>query len=74
LAIVRSNQVGDYALPTYSNVLYLKARGAKSFGIFKITGWEQELMNIDHVASAPSVDQPAAHGAKLCNSFVPIAH
>jgi len=60
LAIVRSNQVGDYALPTYSNVLYLKARGIKSFGRFKITGWEQELMNIDQLASASSVDQPAA--------------
>ncbi|WP_245320036.1 NAD(P)-dependent oxidoreductase [Bradyrhizobium sp. LMTR 3] len=74
LAIVRSNQVGDYALPTYSNVLYLKARGIKSFGIFKITGWEQELMNIDHVAPAPSVDQPAAHGAESCSTFVHIAH
>jgi nucleoside-diphosphate-sugar epimerase len=60
LAIVRSNQVGDYALPTYSNVLYLKARGTKSFGRFKITGWEQELMNIDQLASASSVDRPAA--------------
>jgi nucleoside-diphosphate-sugar epimerase len=60
LEIVRSNQVGDYALPTYSNVLYLKARGIKSFGIFKITGWEQELMNIDHVASTSSFDQPVA--------------
>jgi nucleoside-diphosphate-sugar epimerase len=60
LQIVRSDQVGDYALPTYSNVLYLKARGIKSFGIFKITGWEQELMNIDHVASTSSFDQPAA--------------
>jgi nucleoside-diphosphate-sugar epimerase len=74
LEIVRSNQIGDYALPTYSNVLYLKARGAKSFGIFKITGWEQDLMNIDHVASASSVDQPAAYGAESCNTFVHIAH
>lgn len=51
VALVRSNQVGDYLLPTYSNVLYLKARGATSFGIFKITGWEQELMNIDRIVS-----------------------
>jgi len=52
LAIVRSNEVGHYSLPTYSNVLYLKERGAKSFGSFKITGWETEFMNIDHIASA----------------------
>jgi nucleoside-diphosphate-sugar epimerase len=52
LAIVRSNQVGHYSLPTYSNVLYLKERGTKSFGSFKITGWENELMNIDHIDSA----------------------
>jgi len=52
LAIVRSNQVGHYSLPTYSNVLYLKERGAKSFGSFKITGWENELMNIDHIDPA----------------------
>ena len=52
LAIVRSNEVGHYSLPTYSNVLYLKERGAKSFGSFNITGWEIEFMNIDHIASA----------------------
>ena len=46
---MRSNQVGHYSLPTYSNVLYLKERGAKSFGSFKITGWENELMSIDHI-------------------------
>jgi len=51
LAIVRSNEVGHYSLPTYSNVLYLKERGAKSFGSFKITGWETEFMNIDHIES-----------------------
>jgi len=42
VALVRSNEVGHYSLPTYSNVLYLKERGAKSFGSFKITGWENE--------------------------------
>jgi nucleoside-diphosphate-sugar epimerase len=52
LAIVRSNQVGHYSLPTYSNVLYLKECGTKSFGSFKITGWENDLMNIDHIDSA----------------------
>ena len=60
LAIVRSNQVGDYSLPTYSNVLYLKARGTKSFGSFKITGWEHELMNIDRIGVPGAVDRPAA--------------
>jgi len=49
VALVRSNEVGHYSLPTYSNVLYLKERGAKSFGSFKITGWENELMNIDRI-------------------------
>jgi len=49
IAIVRSNEVGHYSLPTYSNVLYLKERGAKSFGNFKITGWETEFMNLDHI-------------------------
>ena len=60
VALVRSNQVGHYSLPTYSNVLYLKERGSKNFGSFKITGWEQELMNIDRIASASAVDRSAA--------------
>ncbi len=60
VALVRSNEVGDYSLPTYSNVLYLKSRGTKSFGSFKITGWEQELMNIDRIVSTVSVDRSAA--------------
>jgi len=60
VALVRSNEVGHYSLPTYSNVLYLKERGAKSFGSFKITGWENELMNIDRITSANAVDRSAA--------------
>jgi nucleoside-diphosphate-sugar epimerase len=60
VALVRSNEVGHYSLPTYSNVLYLKERGAKSFGSFKITGWETEFMNIDRIASASAVDRSAA--------------
>jgi nucleoside-diphosphate-sugar epimerase len=60
VALVRSNEVGHYSLPTYSNVLYLKERGAKSFGSFKITGWENELMNIDRVVSANAIDRSAA--------------
>jgi nucleoside-diphosphate-sugar epimerase len=50
VSIVRSNQVGHHALPTYSNVLYLKERGTKTFGKFKITGWENDLMSIDQIA------------------------
>ena len=60
VALVRSNEVGHYSLPTYSNVLYLKERGAKSFGSFKITGWENELMSIDRTVSANAVDRSAA--------------
>jgi hypothetical protein len=36
----------------------LKERGAKSFGSFKLTGWENELMNIDHIDS--TVNRSAA--------------
>ena len=60
VALVRSNEVGHYSLPTYSNVLYLKERGAKSFGSFKITGWENELMSIDRLVSANAVGRSAA--------------
>jgi nucleoside-diphosphate-sugar epimerase len=62
VALVRSNEVGHYSLPTYSNVLYLKERGTKSFGYFKITGWENELMNIDRIVSAKTIDHSAAWG------------
>jgi dTDP-D-glucose 4,6-dehydratase len=60
VAIVRSNQVGHYSLPAYSNVLYLKECGAKSFGGFKITGWENEYMNIDHIAAGNGMKQRTA--------------
>ncbi|MDN4988581.1 MULTISPECIES: NAD(P)-dependent oxidoreductase [Bradyrhizobium] len=63
VSVVRSNQVGDYSLPTYSNVLYLKEHGTKSFCNFKITGWEQEFMSldhIDHIAPQDTIDRPAA--------------
>jgi nucleoside-diphosphate-sugar epimerase len=60
VALVRSNRVGHYSLSTYSNVLHLKARGTKSFGSFKITGWENELMNIDQIAPAKCDNRPAA--------------
>lgn len=51
VASVRSSEVGHYSLPEYSNVLLLKQRGTKILGSFNITGWENELMNINHVTS-----------------------
>ena len=57
VASVRSNEVGHYSLPEYSNVLSLKERGTKSFSSFNITGWENELMNIDHIISNNAVSQ-----------------
>ena len=60
IAAVRSKRVGHYSQPTYSNVLYLRQRGAKSFGRFKITGWESELMNLDRITSTSTVNQAAA--------------
>jgi len=60
IALVRSNQIGHYSLPEYSNVLHLKERGTKKFNSFKITGWERELMNIDWIASSNAADRSAA--------------
>jgi hypothetical protein len=57
---MRSNRVGHYSLPTYSNLLYLKERGVKSFGNFKITGWENELMNVDRIDSNTAAGRSAA--------------
>ncbi len=59
-ALMRTNRVGHYSLPTYSNVLSLKEYGAKSFGGFKITGWENELMNIDRINANTAPNRPAA--------------
>ena len=53
VALVRSNQIGHYSLPTYSNALYLKEHGTKSFADFKITGWETEFMNLHRIARNP---------------------
>lgn len=50
VGLVRSNQVGDYSLATYSNALFLKEHGTKSFADFKITGWETEFMNLHRIA------------------------
>lgn len=52
VGLVRSNQVGHYALPIYSNVLYLKERGTMRFSKFKLTGWESDLMNINQIVPA----------------------
>jgi len=60
IALVRSNRVGHYSLPTYSNVLLLTTRGPETFGDFKITGWENELMNIDQILPAKRISQAAA--------------
>ena len=57
IASVRSNEVGHYSLAEYSNVLYLKERGTKSFSSYNITGWESELMNIDHITTNNTVSQ-----------------
>lgn len=51
VAHVRSNKIGHYSQPNYSNVLFLKERGTESFASFKITGWETELMNIEQFPS-----------------------
>lgn len=52
VALVRSNHVGHYSLPTYSNALYLKEHGVECFSEFKITGWESEFMNLHRIARA----------------------
>jgi nucleoside-diphosphate-sugar epimerase len=49
-ASVRSNEVSDYSVPRYSNVLSLTERGTETFKTFNITGWEDEFMNIDQIA------------------------
>ncbi|MDH3742279.1 MAG: SDR family oxidoreductase [Hyphomicrobiales bacterium] len=58
--IVRSNHVGHYSLPTYSNVLRLKECGPKSFASFQITGWEHEFMNGNTEGSGARDGQPFA--------------
>lgn len=60
VALVRSNEVGHYSLPTYSNVLYLKTHGTQEFKNFKITGWESELMNVNQLGPINPVNQSAA--------------
>lgn len=61
IALVRSNHVGHYSLPTYSNALYLKEHGTENFSEFKITGWESEFMNLHRIAPA-TVNRPAVSG------------
>jgi nucleoside-diphosphate-sugar epimerase len=52
VGLVRSNRVGDYSLPEYSNALYLKQRGVQSFSDFKIHGWEAEMMSLHSIVRA----------------------
>jgi nucleoside-diphosphate-sugar epimerase len=59
-ALVRSNRVGHYSEPTYSNVLFLKEYGTTGFSSFKITGWENEFMNLTRIASLRAASQSAA--------------
>ena len=60
VGVVRSNRVGHYSLPTYSNVLRLKECGPKSFASFQITGWEDEFMNVADVAAVQPDSQSTA--------------
>lgn len=43
--IVRSGNVHHYTSPEYSNVLYLRKEGIQKFSEFRITGWENDLIN-----------------------------
>jgi nucleoside-diphosphate-sugar epimerase len=49
IASVRSNEVGHYSVPQYSNVLSLKERGTESYRSCNITGWESNFMNVDRL-------------------------
>ncbi len=57
VASMRSNEVDDFSLAKYSNVLYLIECGTESFSSFNITGWENEFMNIDHIPSNNAVSK-----------------
>lgn len=50
ISLVRSNRVGDYSMPEYSNALYLKECGVQKFADFSIHGWENEMMNLHKFA------------------------
>lgn len=60
ITLVRSNRVGHYSLPAYSNVLYLKESGTTPFDNFKITGWENDFMNINRLATGATIDRSVA--------------
>ena len=60
IEIVRSNGVGHYSSPNYSNFLFLKERGTQKFGSFKITGWESEFMEVAQIAYNPNASRTAA--------------
>jgi len=52
VTLVKSNQIGHYSMPEYSNALFLKERGVQSFSHFSIHGWEAEMMNLQKIARA----------------------
>lgn len=60
ITLVRSNRVGHYSLPAYSNLLYLKENGTAPFGNFKITGWENDFMSINRLATGTTIDRSIA--------------
>jgi nucleoside-diphosphate-sugar epimerase len=66
VALVRSNRVGHYSQPNYSNVLFLETRGTESFASFNITGWETELMNIEQLPSGTPAQPAGELGMTQC--------
>ena len=54
VALLRANTIGHYSQPAYSNVLYLRQRGAKNFSPVKIHGWEEQFMNIVAIERDPA--------------------
>lgn len=60
VASVRSNEVGHYSLPEYSNFLFMKEHGTKCLSSFNLTGWENELMRIDRVGSGSTMSPVTA--------------
>ena len=57
---VSAHLFGHYSQPAYSNALYLKENGSKSFSHFKITGWENEFMSIDRITCTSATNRLVA--------------
>ncbi len=60
IEMVRSNHVGHYSSPTYSNVLTLKETGPENLSDFNIAGWEHEYMTGSKFGGAPTGDRTHA--------------